>query len=284
VPIVIEIERLPHPLAAALRGHALEERPFVRAWRLCEAVEMLTRFLTAAALAEIAAHAGEAGFPPALRRVMTNGLGRPTFGAWAAILREARAALPPSERMLAPGLGEVIDEVLDAVGLPTDPLEAKVLSFRNALAHDWFPDDQIQRLLGEHGHEARFEALWSGRVATLLGGLELLGRTDAGGWCVLRGVPQDPGRFPPGSADRLQATSEQRASWTPGVVLLTRAGSSRWLSVYPLQAFAPVLHRMDGAASARGSRRCQRAHAGDIRCAVPAGRVAGGVAAGRRGA
>ncbi|HEX2440307.1 MAG TPA: hypothetical protein VHT71_18485 [Methylomirabilota bacterium] len=122
---MIEIERLPHPLAVALRGHALEERPFVRAWRLCEAMEMLTRFLTATALAEIAAGMGEAGFPPALRRVMTSGLGRPTFGAWAAILREARAALPPSDRMLAPELGRAIDDVLDAIGLPTDPVRRR---------------------------------------------------------------------------------------------------------------------------------------------------------------
>jgi hypothetical protein len=243
---VIEIERLPHPLAVALRGHALEERPFVRAWRLCEAMEMLTRFLTATALAEIAAGMGEAGFPPALRRVMTSGLGRPTFGAWAAILRQARAALPPSDRMLAPELGRAIDDVLDAIGLPTDPVEAKVLSFRNALAHDWFPDDQVQQLLGEHGHEARFQTLWSGRVATLLGGLELLGRTEGDGWRILRGAPSDPGRFSSGSADRLVATPEQRAAWTPGVVLLTRVQSPRWLSLYPLQAFAPVLHRMDG--------------------------------------
>jgi len=172
---VIEIERLPHPLAVALRGHALEERPFVRAWRLCEAMEMLTRFLTATALAEIAAGAGEAGFPPALRRVMTNGLGRPTFGAWAAILREAGAALPPSSGMLVPELGDVLAEVLDVIGLPTDPVETKILSLRNALAHDWFPDDQVQQLLGEHGHEARFQTLWSGRVATLLGGLQSAG-------------------------------------------------------------------------------------------------------------
>jgi hypothetical protein len=73
------LARLPLPLAVVLREYLVEDNDHVKLHRLCDAAEMLTRFLTTAALAEIAAT--EDGFPPALRQVLLDSLERPTPGS-----------------------------------------------------------------------------------------------------------------------------------------------------------------------------------------------------------
>src|SRR5262245_37468258 len=55
-PVVIELaglERLPSVLALPLREYAETAHPVLRLHRLCDAVEILTRFCTLVALAEV---------------------------------------------------------------------------------------------------------------------------------------------------------------------------------------------------------------------------------------
>ncbi len=240
----IETDGLPHPLALVVTAYTPDAPPAVRAWRLCGAAEMLTRFLTAIALAEIAAEKGAAGFPPALRQIMVEGLEWPTFGRWAAILRSALDALPPPDQMLVPELRVLAGHLFEAIGSDADPLEDRILPLRNALVHDYLPEPRVEQLLVAHGHQARFEALWREPRVAPLRALELLGATDAGEWCVLRGVPARFGEFPLADPRRLGAALA--GGWAPGTVVLRRRGDARWRSLFPLQAFGPVLHRTDG--------------------------------------
>ena len=211
----------------------------LRLHRLCDAAEMLVRFLATAALGEIVASKGD-DLPDAVQSVLLDCLERPTLGQWIAILRTACRALPPEPVALVPEIGPLAEQLMDVMGGDGRPLERSVVALRNALAHRRLPADQAEALL--NAHRTRFEDLWTGPGATFLGEIELVGVTESGGLVLLRGDPGRPGEFP---AAALPAAAPRR----PGAILLTRPGSDRWHDLYPLHVFGHVLRR-DGPVTA----------------------------------
>src|SRR5947208_2500151 len=75
-----DLARLPHPLAVLLKDYDDETNAYVKLHRLCDAAELLTRFLAAVALADLVA----AGRPPGpgqpLQAAVLEAIERPTFG------------------------------------------------------------------------------------------------------------------------------------------------------------------------------------------------------------
>src|SRR5579864_8182941 len=78
IPPVDRFDRLPSVLALPLREHAVEVHPVMRLHRLCDAVEILTRFCTVVALGEVACLRGHeqpvtrVAFAPGGRRIVSG--------------------------------------------------------------------------------------------------------------------------------------------------------------------------------------------------------------------
>src|SRR5262245_50081271 len=124
---------LPHPLAVVLREYLEERHPVLRLHRLCDAAEMLVRFLATSALGEIVAAKGD-DLPDAVRGALLEHLERPTLGQWIAILRAACRALPPGPDALAPEIRPLAEQLLEVMGVDGEPVERSVVALRNALA------------------------------------------------------------------------------------------------------------------------------------------------------
>lgn len=238
-PALALLDQIPHPLALLLQEYDEEEHPYIKLHRLCDAAEMLTRFLTSVALAELASGTRtSAGWPDTLRQVIDAGIERPTFGQWVGMLREARACLPPADRLLVPTLPGLTDALLTLIGAQQDAPQDAILPLRNALAHDarW-SRQRSEEALERHGHRQRFEALWRSEAAACLIELELLGVGDDGRCWLLRGVPPRLGEFPPVDSQRLHSPPQ------PGAIILARRDAAGWLNLTPLQTFGPVRRR-----------------------------------------
>lgn len=77
------LPQLPSLLAIPLQEMLHEAHPVMRLHRLCDAVEILTRFLTVVALGEVRRGLGEeAPLPQELLTVLQDQIQRPTFGQW----------------------------------------------------------------------------------------------------------------------------------------------------------------------------------------------------------
>jgi hypothetical protein len=95
---------LPGPIAIVFHAAAGESHPVMRLHRVCDAVEVLTRFLAIVALAEVRSSEGSAHLPKSLLASLQPDIERPTFGRWRDILRECVKFMPGSNDALLPGL------------------------------------------------------------------------------------------------------------------------------------------------------------------------------------
>src|SRR5262249_53783946 len=153
--------RLPHTLAVPLDEYALETNAYVKLHRLCDAAEMLTRFLAVVALAEL--HEAGRPFPAALRAALLDGIERPTFGVWTHLLRLASREVAGVDDSLVPELPRLTADLLGVVAGARGTAETALLPLRNALAHDGrFTGGRARHLLDGDGHRRRFEGLWAG--------------------------------------------------------------------------------------------------------------------------
>jgi hypothetical protein len=236
--------RLPHPLALVLQEYHAESNDYIKLHRLCDAAEMLTRFLTTVALAELSASAHSPAWPPGLRAALLDGIERPTFGNWIGILREAGKALSSWRPQVVPELPALAEDLFAIVCPDKATRETALLPLRNSLVHDArFTAEQAHAFLDEHGHRKRFEALWSKPSAGFLTEVELLGIPSAGTCLLLRGIPDRAQGFAPAAASP--------PDWPAGTILLCRPPRQHYLNLFPLHAFGPVLRRLEGALQER---------------------------------
>jgi len=75
-------QRLPSILAIPLAEFAGETHPVMRLHRLCDAVEIVTRFCTIVALGELRQRLADQPLPNTLLEALQPQIERPTFGQW----------------------------------------------------------------------------------------------------------------------------------------------------------------------------------------------------------
>jgi WD40 repeat protein len=179
----MDLDRLPTFLALTVDHWTREDHPGQRLWRLCDAVEVLVRYLAAVGLAACVRQGG-GKLPRELARSLAGRIERPTFGMW---LQVAEAALEE-----APGLGLARElfrkRVRPLAGRSQDSPEGYLLPLRNLLAHGGGMTWQAaRRLLEEAGHEARALGLWKD-ARRWLEGQRLFFVDPQGGGVELRGL------------------------------------------------------------------------------------------------
>jgi WD40 repeat protein len=227
-------DHLPSLLAIPLAEYRSEEQPVLKLHRLCDFVEILTRFCTALALGEIRAAVGEVPLPEALLRELRPRIALPTLGKWRAMLVAAADHLPKAALILP----ELPDLVAILAGLMPGGKEQApercLLTLRNLLAHggavtraraDGFLHGESQ------GVENRFSG-WAGPLDALVERLQFLGDCrmclyDPSETRLLHGMTAA------GSLLHLPLESRQEleSHALAGHVLLQRGG--RWLDLWP---------------------------------------------------
>ncbi len=179
----LDVAVLPTFLALAVDHWARETHPVQRLWRLCDAVELLVRYVGTVAVAGQVLRAG-GRLPPTLAQRLAGRMERPTFGVW---LDLANAALEEggSDGLLGQVRRGFFDCIAPYVGQGRDHAETHLLPLRNLLAHGGGMTRAAAWRLAEgpEGHERRgrdlflFQREWlaSGRVVFV----------DGEGGCVL---------------------------------------------------------------------------------------------------
>jgi hypothetical protein len=132
------LERLPGVLAIPLQEFATANLPELRLHRLCDVFEVVTRFCTVLAVAEVRLPDDARKLPDQLVKEFGPNIQTPTFGRWLGMAKGAADFLAGdrSNPMVLPELPRFICDVL----LPTSPprnqyLELGIVDLRNTLAH-----------------------------------------------------------------------------------------------------------------------------------------------------
>jgi len=220
-------DRLPSAVAIPLADYLAESNPALRLHRLCDAVEILTRFCAVAVLGEYRARLGDESLPPELLKQLQEHVERPTLGRWAGMLAALVQGLDGGAPLVLPELPDFATRLL----LPLLPggerptAYESLLALRNDLAHG-----------GGMTRAAADEYLrqWEPRLEPLWEGLSFLAGADV---CLydgkearrLAGPTQNLGEEAALSADLRQALDERGLV---GHVVLLRGG--RWLDLWPL--------------------------------------------------
>ncbi len=166
-------------LARPFEEYGGETNPVLRLHRLCDAMEVLTRFCAVVAWFERAL-ADEEAAREAVRRAAGEQLRRPTFGVWAAVLSSLVDEAAP-DRILPTGW--VHEQLLPRLGHGDGDVRTEVIALRNLVAHGGgLGHEQAIELLAAHGPPvARLLA-----DSSWLGGLDL-GLVEGGEFRALRG-------------------------------------------------------------------------------------------------
>ncbi|MBM3498106.1 MAG: NACHT domain-containing protein, partial [Armatimonadetes bacterium] len=152
------VDRLPSPVAIPLSEYLAERHPVLRLHRMCDFAEVLTRFLTMVALAEVRRQLGEGPLPEGLLTVLQPSIERPTFGQWRDMLLALVEASAEDADPVVPELRGFVEEDLR-------PVLAELVPLRNDLAHG---GPLRQAAAREHLAE------WEPRVGELAEGLGFL--------------------------------------------------------------------------------------------------------------
>jgi hypothetical protein len=126
------LTRLPSMVAIPVQEYLLETHAAMRLLRLCEAAELVTKFLAIAALAELRRHDSRGALPPSVvDALLHHQIERPTFGQWANILKTLSDALPAVETLVLPELPEIANDRL----LPALLGQGRLVYRRNLFVH-----------------------------------------------------------------------------------------------------------------------------------------------------
>jgi tetratricopeptide (TPR) repeat protein len=143
----VQIDRLPSVLAIPLRDYLREPHPVLRVHRLCDAAEILARFLTIVSLAEVRRLLGDDPLPDGLLNRIQPSIERPTFGKWCDMLRVLVSITNRSQTLVVSEIPEFAEHHLIPLltrgsqrrerGEETDEAEVweGLLSLRNDLVH-----------------------------------------------------------------------------------------------------------------------------------------------------
>jgi WD40 repeat protein len=220
------LDALPSLLAIPLAEYAAESHPVMRLHRLCDAVEILTRFLTIVALGELRGRLGNQPLPTSLLERLQPQIERPTFGQWREMLRAIVAELERGEPLVVPELPELVTNLL-LPGLSAEPREPErnLVELRNRAVHGGPMSRDNAR---------GFLKIWEPWLEENVERLGFLGDCEVCDYTnhtarKLFGTDEAAGPVIPLSAD-LELSLERRR--LDGHVLLLRKG--RWVDLWPL--------------------------------------------------
>jgi tetratricopeptide (TPR) repeat protein len=230
------LDALPSVLALPLHEYATETSPVLRLHRLCDAVEILTRFCVIVAIGELRGLNG-GKLPPAVLSEVRPSIEMPTFGKWRAMLDALLPHLPrggPSVVAEMPGFART-HLLRSLIGGADQPPEVCLLSLRNLLAHGGAMSRAAARRFLE-GEPATGRAGWGSWLERLVPHLGFLGD------CVLchHGEEQARRLRGYGPAEPMELSASLRLAVRPlaGHVLLVRR--ERWLDLWPFCDFGPA--------------------------------------------
>jgi len=130
------LERLPSLLALPLHDYASTTQPVLKLHRLCDAVEILTRFSTTVALAEVRILHPETGLPEKLLEELRPNIERPTLGRWLHMLHALLDLLRRPDPLVVHELPDFVqNRLLSAFPRDSELLERNLLELRNTLVH-----------------------------------------------------------------------------------------------------------------------------------------------------
>jgi WD40 repeat protein len=219
-------DRLPSVLAIPLGEYAREMHPVMRLHRLCDSVEILTRFSFIVELGELRKRLGDNPFPEPLARALRDQIERPTLGQWKNLLQVTAEGLSRTEPLVVPELREfVLGELIPGLqGQKSD--ESGLIELRNKLVHG----GAMTKI--EAGRQLETWEPWlNKRIERLdfLANADLCYMTD-GLARLLTGISPDPTTERPLAADlRLALEACDRH------VVLIHQG--RWVDLWPLCQF-----------------------------------------------
>jgi NACHT domain len=237
---------LPHPLAVLLKEYEEEKNLYLKLHRMCDAAEMLVRFLTGIAFAEVERCCVEKiarASGGRLRQLIIKRIQHPGFGHWVGFLAAAMEALN-EKTLTVEKLSELVADAMQVI-CPRNPRpENSILELRNQIAHDSrMTLEAAAGYLEKHGHQARFEALWTGEVGEVLAGLDLRARTSEEQWISIKGPHFQFNRLS-GCEDN-QLLTELPAIARARALFLVKHGASDEpvLQLFPLQVYDLVRRR-----------------------------------------
>jgi hypothetical protein len=233
------LDALPSLLALPLHEYATENEPVLQLHRLCDAVEILTRFCTIVAIGEVRG-LNEGKLPDAVLTELQPHIKVPTFGKWRGMLDALLEYLPRTALLVVPELPAFVQHHLlpFLTGGDDQSPEKCLLSLRNLAAHGGAMTRATARryLHGDPGAGFAGWARWLEQVVPHLGFLR-----D----CVLCHHTEEQthrlaGPAGPGGAAPLDLAADLRLALGPlaGHVLLLR--QQRWLDLWPLCDFGPA--------------------------------------------
>jgi hypothetical protein len=222
-PAADDLARLPSLLALPLREFAAERHPVMRLHRLCDAVEILTRFCVLVALGDLRVRLGDRPLPDGLLDDLQPQIERPTFGQWKAMLRALLAALPRDNLLVLPELHDFARDHL----LPLMPggkalPERCVIKLRNDLAHGGAMTQALAR---------DYLRLWEPRLEGLVSRLAFLGEAEVS-FLAEDGPRRLLGPSTAAAATPVPTDLAQALRPLVGHVVLLR--QQRWLDLWPL--------------------------------------------------
>ena len=127
----MDLQHLPSVIAIPLEEYFRETHPVLRLHRLCDTVEVLTKFLTIAALGELRRQLRGQPLPETLLKVLQPQIERPSFGQWLAMLLALTDHVDWEDSVLGPAFSRFVKEHLETGLWGPQGL----LKFRNDLVH-----------------------------------------------------------------------------------------------------------------------------------------------------
>ena len=221
------LPRLPSVLALPLRDYLEEREPVLKLWHACDVTELLLRLLVMVGLADIKRQ-GE--LPEPLLNELRSRIEEPTLGKWKGMAIAIANNIEGTDSLvpeLPTCVNDVIVPFLDGPRESNPGVEASFSALRNQLAHG----GGITTAVG-----ARLLALWEAPFAKVveqaawLIGLDLLVKTRAGGFGVLRGPTTQTTPYTGAALDPMSATFTSEEE-----VIVVREG--RMLPLWPLKLF-----------------------------------------------
>jgi hypothetical protein len=235
-----ELIDLPSLLAIPLQEYATETQPVLRLHRLCDAVEVVTRFCAVVALAEVRVVLGDEPLPRDLLRILQPHIERPTFGQWRDMLQVLLGSLRRETPLVVPQLPDFVSgHLLPWLRGGDLHAEESLLALRNQLAHG---GGTTRAAAGSLLH------VWEPRLESLSSQLAFLARAQvchfSGGVTRLLVGPRHlSGEEVPLSADLGKALRDHGLA---GHVVLLREG--RWLDLWPLCSYGRAVSHSPGGA------------------------------------
>ena len=136
-PFTDRFDRLPSVIALPLAEFAAEQHRVMRLHRLCDAVEIITRFCAVVLLGELTEQLGDVPLPDELLKHLQPNVSTPTFGKWCGMLSALERECRFRGGLVVPELPDFVRDDLFSL-VPSEnrsTTETSVLTLRNLLVH-----------------------------------------------------------------------------------------------------------------------------------------------------